>query len=98
MESAKQKFIVPELYGISIVLDILPGETYNCISERGWWTREKAIELIERRRPKDVSETALPSKELVFDAIDLAVRYGQFWHIHKTCKSIYPKEIMKEIT
>jgi hypothetical protein len=98
MNNVTENFVIPELYGISIILKVGPGEIYSCASERGWWVRKKAIELIERKRPENASEDAIPPQSLVLEAIDLAIRYGQFWYNYKKCKSIYADEIMKEIT
>jgi len=94
MNNVKENFVMQELYGISIILNVQPGEIYSCAAERGWWIRKKAIELIGRKMPNSVE---VPPHSLVLEAIDLAVRYGAFWSNYKKCKSIYSPEIMKEI-
>ncbi len=94
MIRVKQKFVMPELHGISIVIDVMPGEIYSCACERGWWIRNKAVELIERA--KNAKKTQI-TQSFVFEAIDLAVRYGQFWSNYKKFNSKYPLEIMTEI-
>ena len=91
-------FVIPSLYGVSITINIMSGEIYSDTTERGWWIRNKAIQLLEKQKFEFDSLSSIPSQQLLVDMLTLATRYSTFWHNHKKYKSIYSEEIMKEIT
>ena len=69
----------------------MPGEIYSMTSERGWWIRNKANELIERKKGEMAAFCSFTlSKEIVMDALIEAIIYSRFWANHKYCKTPYP--------
>ena len=99
-------FVIPELYGISIVIKTLPGEIHSMTTQRGWWIRNKANELIERERNNQIKNvntllfhpvTEVPYPNIVCESFKRAVRFSYFWVNYTRCGSKYDSIIMKEI-
>lgn len=87
-------FVMPELYGISIIVPLLPGEIYVDASIRGWWIRNKANEIIKRLSTFDDNT---PKIDIVCDALQQAMRLSFFWMANKKYGSKYCETIMNQI-